>query len=392
MAEPTKEQELLNDIFGSESELSDVEDEVAPEVRSRSPVAPPAASPSASPSRSASEERPGDEYRDEEAVRKLPKIQKKSRRAEGEGDGERKVKKRRRERRERSPHAREEGVDEPVPVELTAEEKRRRDLDQQLDAIIKPSKGMRRRRRKDDGDDTFADEEVVRVRDEMKIAALEDEEAIAQKKPALAKLRMLPEVMDVLRKQNLQTAILDNGMLDAVTRWLEPIKGDKSLPAMNIQNALFDVLKKMDIDTNTLRECDLGKVVLFYTKCPRVQEHIKRSADQLVDTWSRPIINRSANYRNLDIPLAPVDSAGSGQISLARILAEGKQSPDKASQRIRIPERQFGVYTVAPRSQVLPEGRAGEGDEARERRRREQERFKRLQRKLQLAKQQNARV
>ncbi|KZO98743.1 hypothetical protein CALVIDRAFT_534826 [Calocera viscosa TUFC12733] len=240
---------------------------------------------------------------------------------------------------------------------------------------------MRRRRRKTDGDDTFADDEVVKVKESMMTAAIEDEEAIMEKKPALSKLKMLPQVMDVLQKQSLQAAILDNGMLEAVARWLEPIKADKSLPAMNIQNALFTVLQKMYIDTSTLRECDLGKVVLFYTKCTRVQEHIKRAADQLVDTWSRPIINRSSNYRSLVIPT----------ISLAKILAEGKQAQEK-TRRIRIPERQFGVYTVAPPSQVLPDGRTGDGDEARERRRREQERLRRLQRKLQLAKQQNARV
>ncbi|KZO99287.1 hypothetical protein CALVIDRAFT_534264 [Calocera viscosa TUFC12733] len=250
---------------------------------------------------------------------------------------------------------------------------------------------MRRRRRKTDGDDTFADDEVVKVKESMMTAAIEDEEAIMEKKPALSKLKMLPQVMDVLQKQSLQAAILDNGMLEAVARWLEPIKADKSLPAMNIQNALFTVLQKMYIDTSALRECDLGKVVLFYTKCTRVQEHIKRAADQLVDTWSRPIINRSSNYRSLVIPTASSDSAVPGQISLAKILAEGKQAQEK-TRRIRIPERQFGVYTVAPRSQVLPDGRAGDGDEARERRRREQERLRRLQRKLQLAKQQNARV
>jgi len=324
-------------------------------------------------------------------VRKLPKIQKKSRRAEEGGDEGRKVKRRRRERRGGSPRAREDNPEEPAPIELTAEQKRRQDLDSQLDAIIKQPKGMRRRRRKNDGDDTFADDEVMRVKDQMNIAALEDEEAIMEKKPALAKLRMLPEVMDVLRKQSLQEAIQENGLLEAVTRWLEPIKFDKSLPAMNIQNELFTALQKMDIDTHALRQCDLGKVVLFYTKSPRVQEHIKRIADQLVETWSRPIINRSANYKTVNIPVAASDSAVPGQVSLAKILAEGKQA-DKGNRRIRIPERQFGVYTVAPRSQVLPGGRVGEGEDARERRRREQERLKRLQRKLQLARQQNARV
>ncbi|EJT98317.1 hypothetical protein DACRYDRAFT_96534 [Dacryopinax primogenitus] len=250
---------------------------------------------------------------------------------------------------------------------------------------------MRRRRRKQDGDDTFADDEVVKLKEQMITAALEDEESIMEHRPALQKLKLLPGVMDILQRQSYQSAILENGLLEAVTRWLEPIKVDKSLPALNIQNALFSVLPKMYIPTDDLRHCDLGKVVLFYTKSPRVQEHIKRAADQLVDAWSRPIIRRSANYRDLNIPLAASEAARSGQLSLAKILAEGKQV-DKQSRRIRIPERNMGVYTVAPRPQLLPENRAGEAEEARERRRREQERLRRLQNKLKMAKQANARV
>jgi transcription factor SPN1 len=54
----------------------------------------------------------------------------------------------------------------------------------------------------------------------------------------------------------------------------------------------------MEIDAQTLKESYLGRVVLFYTKAPKVQGPIKRQADNLVQAWSRPILGRSSDMRN----------------------------------------------------------------------------------------------
>ena len=72
----------------------------------------------------------------------------------------------------------------------------------QIDAIIKPKKASRRRGKKNDEDvlDRAADEEVSRLREMMMNAAADDEQSNREKIPATAKLRMLPQVMDVLRK------------------------------------------------------------------------------------------------------------------------------------------------------------------------------------------------
>lgn len=71
-----------------------------------------------------------------------------------------------------------------------------------IDAILKPKKTSRPKKRKKDEDvlDRFADEEVSRLRESMLAAADDDEKANKEKLPATAKLRMLPEVMNVLRK------------------------------------------------------------------------------------------------------------------------------------------------------------------------------------------------
>ena len=72
----------------------------------------------------------------------------------------------------------------------------------QIEAILKTKKTSRPKKRKNDDDvlDRAADEEVSRLREAMYIAAQEDEQANREKIPATSKLRLLPQVMDVLRK------------------------------------------------------------------------------------------------------------------------------------------------------------------------------------------------
>jgi transcription factor SPN1 len=71
-----------------------------------------------------------------------------------------------------------------------------------------------------------------------------------------------------------------------VRRWLEPLP-DKSLPSLNIQRAFFPILLGMEIDTISLKMSGLGKVVLFYSMCGRVEAGIRRIADRLIGECPR---------------------------------------------------------------------------------------------------------
>ncbi|WVQ85583.1 hypothetical protein IAT38_007749 [Cryptococcus sp. DSM 104549] len=249
---------------------------------------------------------------------KIPKF-KKSKRAsddeEGEGeegDGE----ERRRKKKKRSEKRKEgEGEeDEEAPV-YDAETQRRLALEERIDSIGKKPKAVRRKKKGDDQVDivdSYHDDVCSRLRDRMLKAADKDEEANKNKMPGTAKLAMLDEVMAVLRNTTLWQSIVDNGVLEAVKRWLEPLP-DRSLPSVGIQKAIFEVLPKMDLDTTTLKECRLGPIVLFYTKTKRVTPAINRQADALVQAWSRPIIKRPANFRSKHIESqGDVEAGGSG--------------------------------------------------------------------------------
>ena len=81
----------------------------------------------------------------------------------------------------------------------------------QIEAILKPKKASRPKKRKKDDDevlDRFADEEVSRLREGMLAAAAEDDNANKEKLPATSKLRLLPQVMEILRKYDASLALI----------------------------------------------------------------------------------------------------------------------------------------------------------------------------------------
>ncbi|KIJ13441.1 hypothetical protein PAXINDRAFT_13773 [Paxillus involutus ATCC 200175] len=271
--------------------------------------------------------------------------------------------------------------------DLPPEKANKRRLDMQFDAILKPKKASRQKKRKKDEEDVldrFADEEVSRLREAMLGAAADDEQANREKLPATSKLKLLPQVMEVLRKQSLSQSIIDNNLLEGVRRWLEPLP-DRSLPALNIQRDFFPILKKMEfIDSAVLKESGLGRIILFYTKCKRVTADVQRIANDLVSIWSRPIIKRSASYRDRVVPTALDEGNERANERLNAILARAKEGEKNRIRKnaVMIPQRDFGTYTVAPRPNtgVVRNNVTVENDVAR--RKLNAERLKSLSRKM----------
>ncbi|KAF9565410.1 hypothetical protein CPC08DRAFT_683949 [Agrocybe pediades] len=243
--------------------------------------------------------------------------------------------------------------------DLPPEQANKLRIDMKIDEILRGSKKTNRPRKKKNNEeslDTFGDVEVARLREAMNNAADEDIRSNSEKLPATAKLKLLPEAMETLRKASLAQSMIDNNLLEAVRRWLEPLP-DRSLPALNIQREFFGVIKKMEfIDSTVLKESGLGRVVLFYTKCKRVTPDISRTANELVSTWSRPIIKRSASYRDRVVPSASVGEhgevdmrAGEKLNAILKRAAEAEKGKVRRSNAVMIPQRELGTYTVAPK-------------------------------------------
>lgn len=214
------------------------------------------------------------------------------------------------------------------------------------------------------------DEEIASLRNRMSEAAELDVDARSQKppRPAMHKLRLLPEVTALLNRTNrdVESAIVDpeNNLLESVRFFLEPLS-DGSLPAYNIQRELFASLTKLPIDKESLISSGIGKVVLFYTKSKKPELSIKRQAERLLGEWTRPILKRSDDYRKRVLATVDYDPASilahrngpkgssSQVLSTAETVAQARERalapPVKNPNRARV-ETGLKSYSIVPRS------------------------------------------
>lgn len=200
-------------------------------------------------------------------------------------------------------------IEEPVDDAT----RRRHELEDKLDTLIKRPQNRRSRKFEEDLDQ-FLDEKILRLKDEMNLAAQLDIDTLNKrletgdtKLIAMQKVRLLPQVVNALSKANLADTILDNNLLQSVRIWLEPLP-DGSLPSFEIQKSLLGALNDLPIKSEHLKESGLGRVVIFYTKSKRVEPQLARLAEKLVAEWTRPIIGASDNYRDKRIRQLEFDS------------------------------------------------------------------------------------
>lgn len=234
---------------------------------------------------------------------------------------------------------------------------RRKELASRLSAIVKKPAGTKGRKKKQQDEEDLEmlnDEAVASLRKDMLRAAEEDFEQNNLGRPAVYKLKMLPRVVELMQKTALAETIVEGGLLEAVRAWLEPLP-DRSLPALNIQRPLFNLLRTLSIELSALKSSGLGKVVYFYTKCKRVDPQIKRVADQLVADWMRPILRRSGAF--IDREGGAAGGYGSAShaaaVAAARKMQQGAAGGGAgATRHARIPEAITATFQHAPGSAV----------------------------------------
>jgi transcription factor SPN1 len=152
------------------------------------------------------------------------------------------------------------------------------------------------------------DEKIANLKIQMERACETDNKAREAGQPAVHKLKLLPQVVELLNRNNVQHAVLDpdTNFLQHVKFFLEPLN-DGSLPAYNIQRDIFLALTKLPIEKEVLLSSGIGKVVLFYTRSKRPEVSIKRMAERLLGEWSRPILKRTDDYKKRQIETRDFD-------------------------------------------------------------------------------------
>ena len=187
-----------------------------------------------------------------------------------------------------------EAVTSPVVEDKRAEA--RKDFEAAL-AKIKQGKQSRRRPQADSADVTLDDDAIALVT-RMQRAVHDDNESVLKGKPALRKLELLPTVLSTMNQQHMLEFLLDNRLLEAIRMWMEPLPNG-TLPSVDLRLSLLQALVDISpsIDTQLLRESRVGRIVMFFSRRSGEYPPIQRLADQLVTTWSRPIVGHSSDYR-----------------------------------------------------------------------------------------------
>ncbi|XP_030599966.1 protein IWS1 homolog [Archocentrus centrarchus] len=171
-----------------------------------------------------------------------------------------------------------------------------------FDIMLARRKAMNSKKRRHRDGGTFisdADDVVNAMITKMNEAAEEDRTLNSQKKPALKKLMLLPQVVMHLKKQDLKETFIDSGVMSAIKEWISPLP-DKSLPALRIREELLRILQELpSVSQETLKHSGIGRAVMFLYKHPKESRTNKDLALKLINEWSRPIFGLTSNYKGM---------------------------------------------------------------------------------------------
>jgi len=131
----------------------------------------------------------------------------------------------------------------------------------------------------------------------MESACERDGESMKKKRPALSKLQMLPQVINMLQKDFVREGQFDSNLLRACYMWLKPLP-DGSLPNQKIRDGILKNLLRIDVSQDALQSSSLGKVVMILSKHPKETEANRRVCRELVSKWLRPIFYIQQSFRS----------------------------------------------------------------------------------------------
>ncbi|XP_047131093.1 protein IWS1 homolog isoform X1 [Hydra vulgaris] len=158
---------------------------------------------------------------------------------------------------------------------------------------------MKRRSKKDFEVINDNDDIIDSMIKKMKEAAETDRMLNQSSKAATNKMKMLPIVLDHLRKADLQQSLIDCGVLPAMKEWLSPLP-DHALPHINIRKTFLKVLSEFPpLDKGALKSSGIGRAVMLLFKHPKEIPENKKLAGKIITNWARPIFNMTTNFSEM---------------------------------------------------------------------------------------------
>ncbi|KAG3109400.1 hypothetical protein PI124_g11444 [Phytophthora idaei] len=132
----------------------------------------------------------------------------------------------------------------------------------------------------------------------MDKAYADDLASIAERRPALEKIKFVDNALHILRKIQFQPMLLDFDLLTIVKKWIQPLE-DGALPNVGLRTKMLEMVSKMPVFKEHLKRSGLGKVVMVLMKHPQETPENKELCRSLVERWSRAVFNKTLDFSKL---------------------------------------------------------------------------------------------
>jgi transcription factor SPN1 len=243
--------------------------------------------------------------------------------------------------------------------------------DDELGKLFAPGgKGKRRRK-----DEEMARMEVLDFLSKMEIAVEEDLRAYKAGKPAVKKLKLLPEVERKLKMVELHEAFLRHGLLTVLRMWLDLLP-DGNLPNLTIRTSLIKLIEQLPVSTDSherkdeLKRSGLGRNIMFLSSIEEETAQNRTVCKKLIEKWSRPVYELSSHYSDIHVgrQTADDDDGRRPKKSKARAVDhsadvgagidhandEPKYGEPGYRHHAMVPERSSTQYVKQPRLEIDP--------------------------------------
>ena len=190
-----------------------------------------------------------------------------------------------------------------------------------------------------------------------------DEMLRTTNQPAIAKLNLLPRVQQALRLREAQHSLLDGHILKAFNKWIEP--QDSTLTSFTVRRAIYEMLKMLPCQSDHIASSGIGKTMVVLRKHPAETDDNKRILRELMEKWSRPIFQLSADPRGLNVGGEAsdlvrfrgqrgisADAISTEASSFDQAITESSQVTKDAFDRVVAPRSNGYMFTVLPHAKI----------------------------------------
>ncbi|TYZ61837.1 hypothetical protein PybrP1_000949 [[Pythium] brassicae (nom. inval.)] len=186
--------------------------------------------------------------------------------------------------------------DDERPLDEHAGRSAKEEEDAFFDDTLKSLKTGRRSKMK------LSPQEMENITQEMLYrmdkAHQDDLVSIAERRPALEKIKYVDHALMLMRKHQLQPMLLDFDLLSLIKKWIHPLD-DGALPNVGIRTKMLNMVAEMPIYKEHLKRSGFGKVVMLLWKHPEETRENKDLCRDLIERWSRSVFNKTLDFSKL---------------------------------------------------------------------------------------------